>query len=234
MKNHSNAYLSPSRLSCYDYCPGEFRKRYILKKDQPPTPERLFGTAVHKGLEAQFTGQDDELAFVREWGAAKRELQQANQAFGSGLTERGLELLEMVRKLDLHGEPEHRIGVVHPEISLPFLGYVDLWAEGHIVDFKTTGYSWTQTKTDAQMFQPAIYSQAHADEFGSIPKFTFIVLPRIAGPAQILDGTRTADQIISAFECAKKIHELIEARVFDCTCGHHEAPIAMSKGVFDV
>lgn len=221
-EKHPPAYLSPSRLSCYDWCPAEFHKRYILKQDDPPTPERLFGTAVHKGIEAHFRDQDDELAFLRAWKDAKAELTAAQQVFGSGLAARGLELLEMVRNLDLHGEPEHRIGVIDPNIPLPFIGYTDRWSEGHIVDSKTTGYGWTQDKADAQLFQPAIYSQAHSDEYGSIPKFTFVVLPRIAGPVKLFDGTRTGHQILAAFTRAREIYDLIEARVFDCTCGRHQ------------
>jgi hypothetical protein len=219
---HPTAYLSPSRLTTYTYCPAEYFKRYILKQDEPPTPERSFGTAVHVGLEAHFRGQDDELAFLRAWRQAKQELQAAQQVFGAGLPERGLELLEMVRNLKLEGEPERRIGVIDPNIPLPFIGYTDLWSEGHIWDFKTTGYGWTQAKADAQIFQPAIYSQAHSEEYGSIPQFTFIVLPRIAGPVQLFDGTRTGDQIIAAFARAREIYDLIEAQVFDCICTRHD------------
>lgn len=226
MEKHPPAYLSPSRLTCYDYCPAEFHKRYILKRDEPPTPERSFGTAVHKGLEALYRGEDDELAFLRAWREAQKELVAAEQIFGLGLTERGLELLEMVRNLNLTGEPEKHIVVTAPGLKLPVIGYVDLWAENHILDFKTTGYGWTQAKADAQLFQPAIYSQAYADEHGSIPKFTFVVLPRIQGPVQLLDGTRTGDQIIAAFDRAKEILELIEAGVFDCTCSRHLEEVA--------
>lgn len=222
MEKHPPAYLSPSRLTCYAYCPAEFHKRYILKRDEPPTPERLFGTAVHKGIEAHFRGEDDELAFLRAWREAQKELVKAEQIFGAGLPERGLELLEMVRNLNLSGEPEKHIVLTAPGFTIPFIGYVDLWSDGRLYDFKTTGYGWSQAKADAQLFQPAIYSQAYSNEHGEIPSFTFVVLPRIAGPVQLLDGTRTGAQIEAAFDRAREIHELIEAKVFDCTCGKHE------------
>lgn len=224
MEKHPPAYLSPSRLSCYDYCPAEFEKRYILKQDEPPTPERLFGTAVHKGLEALFLNQDDELAFLREWRTLKATLTQDEQRFTSGLQSRGLELLEMVRNLSLAGEPERFFMYTVHDFLIPFLGYIDLWDEATktIVDFKTSGYGWTQEKADAQVFQPAIYSQAISDAYNVIPTFKFVVLPRIQGPAQILDGTRTGDQIIAAFDRAREIHELIEAKVFTCRCGKHQ------------
>lgn len=221
MEKHPPAYLSPSRLTCYTYCPAEFYKRYILKRDEPPTPERSFGTAVHKGIEAHFLNQDDDLAFLRAWRDEKEALTAADQLFGSGLTARGLELLEMVRSLDLAGIPEQKITVIHPAIHIPIIGYTDLWSDGHIYDFKTTGYGWTQDKADAQIFQPAIYSAAYAEQHNIIPKFTFVVLSRISGPAQFFDGTRTGDQILAAFDRAREILALIESKVFDCTCGRH-------------
>lgn len=225
LKNHT-AYLSASRLSCYEWCPAEFEKRYVFKRDEPPTSERLFGTAVHKGIEAHYLGEDHELAFLGAWRDAKRELQAAHQPVQSWLTERGLELIDQVRSLNLTGETERRIGVIHPDIPLPFIGYVDLWSEGNIYDFKTTGFTWKPNKADAQIFQPAIYSQAHADVFGTIPSFTFVVLSRVAGPPQLIDATRTGDQILAAFDRAKEILDLIEARVFDCQCGRHLAQAA--------
>lgn len=221
MEKNPPAYLSASRLTTYLYCPAEFFKRYILQRDEPPTPERSFGTAVHKGLEAMMLGEDEDLAFLRSWRELKLELDAADQIFGKGLPERGLELLSMVRDLNLSGIPERRIDVIWPDIPLPFIGYTDLWSEGHIVDFKTSGYGWTQDKADAQIFQPAIYSQAHADEYGYLPKFSFVVLPRIQGPVQILDGTRSGQQITDAFDQAKKILEQIEAGKFNCTCTRH-------------
>jgi hypothetical protein len=222
-EKHPPAYLSPSRLTCYAYCPAEFYKRYILKQDEPPTPERSFGTAVHKGIEAHFRGGDDELAFLRAWREAQKELAAAEQIFGAGLPERGLELLEMVRNLGLSGEPERHIVVTAPGIKIPIIGYTDLWSEvsGEIVDFKTSGYGWTQQKADEQIFQPAIYSQAFSDEHGYIPRFKFVVLQRIQGPVQIFDGTRTGQQIEDAFDRAREILGLIEAGEFGCVCKKH-------------
>lgn len=220
---HPPAYLSPSRLTCYQYCPAEFFKRYILKKDEPPTPERLFGTAVHKGLEAYFCGKDDELAFLREWRALKITLRPDEQAFTGGLDRRGLEVLEMVRALELHGEPERHFIYTRAKFIIPVLGYIDLWDESSktIIDFKTAGYGWTQEKADAQLFQPALYSHAMFVEFGYIPTFKFIVMPRIPGPIQVFDATRSVEEIDAVFELAYAIHQAIERQEFDCTCGKH-------------
>lgn len=224
MEKHPPAYLSPSRLSTYQWCPAEFHRRYVLKIHDPSTPEQLFGVAVHKGLEAHYRGEDAELGFLRVWRAAKQSLTDAQQPLISGLDQRGLEILDMVRALGLQGEPERFISVTHPSFIIPFIGYVDLWDESSktIYDFKTAAYGWTQKKADEQVFQPAIYSQAVADAFGLIPTFKFVVAPRGFGPVQVFDGTRTGDQILAAFDQALEIHEAIEAKEFPCRCGKHE------------
>jgi hypothetical protein len=233
MEKHPPAYLSASRLSCYEWCPAEFYKRYVLRRDEPPTPERIFGVSVHAGLEAYFgglvhagleaeyRGQDGDSAFLKAWREGLKELAAADVVFGEGLDIRGLEILEAVRELGLRGEPERFVSVIYRGFKIPFIGYVDLWADGHIYDFKTTGYGWKQDKADAQIFQPAIYQQAYFDECGTWPKFTFVVMPRISGPAQLLDGTRTERQVVEAFERARQIHEDIEAQKWDCKCGKH-------------
>lgn len=225
-ERHPPAYLSASRLSSYAWCPAQFHRSYILGIKDPPSGEMAFGSAVHEGIEANLNGQDGELVFLRSWRTALTQLPDTQRPLFQGLSTRGLDLLSMVAGLDLQGESEKRIGVIHPEIPLPFIGYVDLWTEGHIYDFKTTRSGWSQKKADAQVFQPAIYSQAHIDTFGTIPRFTYVVLPRIAGPLQLVDGSRTGAQIFDAFERTREILARIEAGLFDCTCGRCEEPAA--------
>lgn len=212
----------------YAWCPAQFYRRYILGIKDPPTMEMLFGTSVHAGLEAMFHNEDEELAFLRDWRAAKATLTDVHPSFLLGLDERGLELLAQVRRLNIKGEPERRIGVVTHTIPLPFIGYADLWdAESKTVyDFKTTGFAWSQKKADAQIFQPAIYSQAFADEYGYIPRFVFVVLTRNPGPAKVFEATRTGDQILAAFAQARWIYDQIEAGQFDCSCGKCEEKAA--------
>lgn len=215
MEKHPPSHLSASRLTSYEWCPQQFYRRYILGQEDPQTWEQAFGIAVHSGLEAHYNQGDYELTFLREWRAAKQQ----HPAAPESLTARGLELIEMVRDLGLTGTPESYLNTLWPDIPVPFLGYADLWKEGHIYDFKTTGFMWKPGKAERQIFQPAIYSQAHADAFGSIPQFTFVVMPRNGGPVQLIDATRTGEQITQAFERAKEIYDLIEAKEFTCKCG---------------
>jgi len=213
------SHLSPSQLTLYRLCPVLYRERYVLNLFPPPQPERLFGVAVHAGLEAQFRGGDDEQVFLKTWRQHAATLDQNLYPLLPALRKRGLDLLEMVRELALQGEPERLISVVWPDFKIPMLGYVDLWGTHTVYDFKTAGYGWTQKKADEQLFQPAIYSQAYADEHGEIPEFKFVVLPRVPGPVQVLDATRTGAQIVEAFEEARRIHCAIEEQRWECTCG---------------
>ena len=213
------SHLSPSQFSCYALCPAVYHERYVEKIFPPPEPERFFGIAVHQALEAHYRGQDDELTFLSAWRQLLSEMDLSLYPGITALKGRGLDILGMVRNLQLEGEPEHKITLLVAGISVPIFGYTDLWADNLIVDFKTAGYGWTQAKADAQVFQPAIYSQAYADDHdGTLPRFQFVVLPRVPGPLQIFDATRTHTQIFQAFEQAREIHVAIEAQVFDCTC----------------
>lgn len=217
--NHRPPYLSPSRLAAYDRCPQIYRNRYVLKLVEPPSFEREFGTAVHKGLEAHYRGLDYEMAYLLSWRQAQKACKEASVLVPSWLTTRGLDLIEMVRSLGLDGTPEQRVGVLVAGISIPIIGYADLVGDGVIYDFKTTGWAWSQDKADREMFQPVIYSQAYAEAHdGQYPEFTFIVLPRNGGNMAKLDGTRGSRQVFETFERARAIHRAIEQQEFDCAC----------------
>jgi hypothetical protein len=216
MEKKPPAYFSPSRLSTYDRCPQLFFERYILKLPQPPAAERMFGTAIHCGIEAHFRGQDHELAYLQSWRTSARECKQSG-VFVPDLTARGLELIDMVISLGLAGDPEQEILTLIAGIPLPLYGIADLISPGRIIDFKTTQFGWTQDRADRELWQPAIYSQAYAEAHdGEYPRFEFVVLPRAFGPLQRFDGTRTPGQIFETFERARAIYNAIEAKQFEC------------------
>lgn len=211
------AYFSPSRFSTYDRCPQLFFERYIQKTPQPPDVARMFGSAIHLALEALFRGQDHELVYLQSWRQSVTECRAAGQVVPD-LMERGLELIDMVRALNLEGQPEQEILTTIAGIPLPLYGIADLISPGRIIDFKTTYSGWSQKRADAEQWQPAIYSQAYAEAHdGEYPRFEFIVLPRIAGrPLQRFDGTRSTEQIFATFERARHIYQAIEEKQFDC------------------
>src|SRR5262245_11335440 len=193
------SHLSASQLQLYRLCPVLYRERYVLNLFPPPQPERLFGVAVHAGLEALFRGQDYERAFLLAWREYLAAFPVERFPGIDALRGRGLEVLDCVRNLGLVGEPERQIIMTRSGFIIPFFGYADLWdpdpSRPRVVDFKTSGFGWTQKKADDQLFQPAIYSQAYLEEYGQLPVFEFVVLPRIPAPIQVLDASRSRDQI---------------------------------------
>lgn len=229
MTRHHTPYLSPSRLTCYDWCPRSYRERYVDKVVEPPTPEMLFGVAVHAGLEALFLGGDAERAFLQRWAQAQDELAAALRPFGGGLKVRGLDILQQVRGLGLRGQPEVAMSLIAAPVTLPMIGFMDLVEpDGSVVDFKTTAFGWTQAKADAQVWQPAIYLARQAQLLGYIPRFRYVVAPRIDGPLVVRAGDRTAAQIEDALWQAQLTLQAIDAGEFECRCGrparHQKTP----------
>lgn len=217
-------WWSPSRLGCYEQCPAEYHRRYILREKPEPNTPMFFGTAVHKGLEAHFTGGDGDLAFRREWRKLTAELQAAGLRAGD-LVGVGLELIEKVASLGLSGTPERKVWVrCEDYLNAPMLGYVDLWSESNhtIYDFKTTLGSWSATRAETEQWQPCIYSWVYWLETGELPEFEYIVMHRGTGDIKRFKTQRTHAQISDMLTRAREIAVAVAAEKWDCCCGKHE------------
>jgi hypothetical protein len=221
-------WWSPSKFTCWDECPQEFYRRYVLREPIEPNTPMSFGTAVHKGLEAHFRGGDGDLAFRRNW----REARAALTAPGLHVTDLagvGLDMLDKVAALDLHGEPERKIWIrCEAYLSAPLLGYVDLWcADTHtIIDFKTTLGSWSADRAEREMWQPCLYSWAYWLQTDVLPAFEYIVLNRGTGELQRFKTQRTHEQIADTLSRARQIAVAVAAEKWACTCGKHDALVA--------
>lgn len=218
----SPPYLSPSQLSCYDWCPAAWKARYVDGILDPPTEAMLFGTAVHKGCEAHYRQEDGIGAFVANWTYQTGCLVAAGVPVNPRLEMLGVQLVKQVRALGLAGETERRVGVRAAGLP-PIHGFVDLWDPEHntVLDFKTSARPWTAQKLERQIWQPAIYSQAIAEETGEMPRFAFVVLPKDGSPLQRLDATQSVRQIVQAFERARTIYDKMRALDLPCRCGQH-------------
>lgn len=226
---HVVPYWSPSRLACYDQCPQEYFQRYVLGIPIEPNTPMHFGTAVHKGLEAHFRGEDGDLAFRRTWRTLIPELRAAGCVVSDSFFEIGLELIDRVRALNISGEPERRIWHrTEPYLNAPLLGYVDLWSESNhtIYDFKTTLGSWSQERAEREMWQPCLYSMAYWLEHDVIPQFEYIVLNRSTAEVQRFKTQRTEQQISDTLGKARQIALAIGREEWVCTCKQHEVPAA--------
>lgn len=226
----SPSYLSPSQLGTYDWCPAAWKARYVDGITEPPTEAMLFGTAVHKGCEQHYRGEDGIGAFVSNWTYQAGCLTAAGVPVNPRLEMLGVRLVKQVRALGLAGETERRVDVRVAGLP-PLHGYVDLWDPEHntVLDFKTSASAWTARKLERQVWQPAIYSQAVWEETTELPRFAFIVLPKDGSPIQRLDATRSARQLVEAFDRARAIYAKMQALDLPCRCGQHrETPVQAS------
>lgn len=217
-------WWSPSKFSCYEQCPAEFYRRYVLHTPIEPNAPMFFGTAVHKGLEAHFKGGDSDLAFRREWRAQCVDLKAAGLRVPD-LTSIGLDLIEKVVALGIEGTSERKIWLRTDDyLNAPLLGYVDLWDEkSHTVfDFKTTLGAWSAARAESEHWQPCIYSWAYWMETGTLPAFEYIVLNRGTANLTRFRTQRTHDQISEMLDRARQIAADVAAEKWDCACGKHE------------
>lgn len=217
-------YWSPSRFTCYEQCPAEYHQRYVLGDPIEPNTPMYFGTAVHKGLEAHFRGEDGDLAFRRKWRELIPELRAAHCMVPDSYFELGLGMIEKVAALGISGEPERKVWTdTSPYLEAPLLGYVDLWSPSNhtIYDFKTTLGAWSQERAEREIWQPCIYSMAYWLESDVIPGFEYIVLNRATGDLQRFVTRRTEQQIADMLGRARQIALAIGHGNWACTCKKH-------------
>jgi len=209
----------------FEQCPAAYRSRYVDGEAFELTEAVAFGQAVHQGLESHFNGQDGEYAFRTAWKQYSLEL----GAVHSGLTGTGLELIDKVIALDLHGTSERGFSLdTEAELGAPIVGAVDLWGDDTIYDFKTTRGLWSQTRAEHEIWQPAIYTWAYWEETGRWPQFEYIVLNRCTGQLDRFRRQWTADECLALMDAAwlrmRHIAAAVAAGELECRGSHGWCP----------
>jgi len=187
-------HWSATKFMLYDTCPGEFRQRYVDEVPLEPTEALEFGKAIHQGLESHYNGQDGERAFRAAWKVAQQDL---HGRVSPSLTAMGMDLLDKVIALDLHGVPERGFSLdTNVDLGAPIIGALDLWdAESNTVfDFKTTRGAWSQQRAQTEVWQPFLYTWAIWDETGQWPAFEYVVCNRATGRVDRYRREWTAEQ----------------------------------------
>jgi len=96
-------------------------------------------------------------------------------------------------------------------------GTADLVLDDTLVDWKTSGRPWKQSKADFSI-QASLYMPLHKQTLNvSLQKFTFWVFDRSSGSWSALKTRRTVAQINSALVTALEFGRQQEAGVFPCT-----------------
>lgn len=147
-------HLSVSAVQTYARCPLAWKRRYVDRVADAPTPPMSFGKAFALAVEAHHRGQDADTAFAR----AHAETGNAQPG-----ADHGLRLLDLYRsRYSFEGEPEARFSLHLPardQVPVPIRGFMDLECESEVVEFKTSRNPWTQARADAE-YQSAMYGWA--------------------------------------------------------------------------
>ncbi|HXJ29482.1 MAG TPA: PD-(D/E)XK nuclease family protein [Gemmatimonadales bacterium] len=222
-------HWSASRFMLFDLCPASFKERYVDGVAGEPTEAMLFGSCVHRGLEAHYQGNDGERAFRAAWKvAAEVDL---HGDVHRELTGMGIELVDKVVALGLKGVPERPFYLdSETELGAPIIGALDLWdAESNTVfDFKTTRGSWSQARAQREQWQPCLYTYAIWDETGEWPAFEYVVLNRATGVLSRFRREWTPDQWLDQMNALWarmcEVSVAVAKGQLDCHGGHGYCP----------
>ncbi len=114
--------LSVSAVQCYTDCPALYARRYRDGVIDPPSGPLAFGRAMALALEAEHSGKDGDVAWVRGYEAEV-------VAYGlrdTASVQHGLALLAAYRASGIGvGQPEYRFQVYLPDrdaVPLPLRG----------------------------------------------------------------------------------------------------------------
>jgi PD-(D/E)XK nuclease superfamily len=168
--------LSVSAIQLYTECPAAYRRRYVERIFDPSTGPLAFGRAMAKALEAEHSGTDGDVAWVRAYDL---EVIQAGVP-GAASIQHGLALLAAYRAGGVAvGKPEHRFEVYLPDrdaVPVPLVGVMDLAGDDGVWEWKTGRTKWDQGRCDTSP-QAALYRYAYLREFGRKPQWVqFVVM----------------------------------------------------------
>ena len=188
-------HWSASRFMVWDQCPGEFKARYVSERPVQVTEAMAFGQSVHMGLETHYQGGDGIRAFRAAWKQFGIELGDVD----SGLTSKGMDLIDQVVELGLSGTPERGFSIdTNKELGAPIVGAIDLWGDDDVIyDFKTTRGLWSQERAQKEVWQPALYTWARVlEEQDYEGAFEYIVLNRVTGTLQRFRRDWNSDELL--------------------------------------
>lgn len=146
-------YLSVSQVNMFRRCPRQYYFRYVKGEIVAPSSALVEGTAVHTGLEV---GHRESLrvdrvpvdvmldAYHDTWKEQKQDIVWGEGETEDVLVDRDQKFLTTYNKDFLHslypevgedGAPmvERRFWMTVGECSIPFLGFIDLVAENHVI-----------------------------------------------------------------------------------------------------
>lgn len=221
-------HLSISQLRTFTTCPLRHYYRYQRGLIVPPTGAQARGTAVHKGIEANYaqkltSGVDLPVSDVEDAAAAAFDAAAGECAFAD--VPRGKALDDAVSLVALHTRSiaptvqpvavESRIAWTVPGVELPFVGIVDVVdTTGRIRDNKAVSATPTEDSAATSM-QLTGYAHEAYQRTGDIPSVSLDCLVATKQPkAVVLEASRTLADLRRFERTAAAIAAAIAAEAY--------------------
>jgi len=198
-------HWSPSSLTMFHRCPEQWRQRYVLGKKERPGQALVVGTAVHAGVERNFSakigsGVDlpmvDLLAWFDDEGwrwAVDDEQEKTGQSIlwkdapdkarSTGrtlLTAYHRDVAPRIEPIGVEGMVEVDFG-----LAVPVIGRFDVLRESSVIDLKT-GQRAQKKPKESWRIQAAVYGEAAGRpvEFHSVTMSSAGATPAIWTPLE--------------------------------------------------
>lgn len=211
-------HLSYSSISGYLQCARHWKFRYVDKEESPKNDALLFGSAWHKmiGLVVGGGRIGDAMA------TAFNEIVGDDDSFPIDLDVLAARMISVpaIETEILNLKPsqiEYQFELHVPGVPVPMIGFIDMITQdGHVIDFKTASRKWTQDRADNDL-QPTFYLAA-LNQLGLVElpaQFRYMVFTKTRNPeVQILDTTRTAQDVLALYSLIKEVWQAIEAGIY--------------------
>lgn len=227
--------VSHSAIKDYQNCPLLFYYRKVLKLDLPDKGIHLhFGSAIHKALELYQTEKSDPVK-IFQGEFTKDVLSKEEQEKHPELYDKGTELMEYYLSKEQILREDYGIKIVRTERKIikekvidpatkvkmlfkEITGIIDFETEDdRLGDYKTAGKPYKQQDVDESL-QPTMYYLLYFLEHGKLPaSFVYIILlkKRKREPIQILETTRTMEDITNLINLINDIHRKVELKLYE-------------------
>lgn len=225
--------LSYSSVALWNYCPRAWLLRYHYKYVTPSSPAQVFGTAMHKAIQAslvekqtlssmatRFQNNVYEAIFENKIALRANDITtlviSGQKILEDPMIGGILETIKVETESQVEREFEFRV----PEVRPPVMGFIDIVDnDGIPYDIKTSKWQWTEEKAMEEM-QPDFYLTALEDAGTPSPnaKFTYIIVMKTEEPFVYLIETTRPDYKERTYEMVQKMWEGVKAKEWEMDC----------------
>lgn len=214
--------LSISQVNQFLQCPRSWLYFYYYGLKLEKNENLYFGSVIHEGLAALYSGKDPIETIVHY--IKKGSWEKPRLADESAFTDEALRIMAMYMSKGIYLSPKKDwiekkvvLRLTHPttkeEIPIPFTFKIDLITnDGYIVDHKTAG-SVPKEQNETNKYQGIAYQMAYRKLFGKAPR-GFVqntIVKQKRNPRVVPEVFQySVDDEIMLFELVKNVVHLIE------------------------